>query len=192
MHSTTFLVLAVIALVVVGLLLFLLLFEPGLKYCVTPPTVPPDSQGFLSLLGLLADSTVYRRSRIEVLTNGDVFYEAELTAIREAKRSINLEAYIFAKGEVSGRYIEALSERARAGVKVNVVVDAIGSFTTWNSYLKPLRDAGARVRWYQPLRWYTVRRINNRTHRELLIVDGKVGFAGGAGIADPWFKSAPK
>jgi cardiolipin synthase len=192
MHSTTFLVLAVIALAVVGGLILLLLFEPGLKYCVSPPGVPLESKGFLSLLGLLADSTVYRRSRIEVLTNGDLFYEAELAAIRAAKRSINLEAYIFAKGEVTGRFIEALSERARAGVKVNVVLDAIGSFTTWDSYLKPLRDAGARVRWYQPLRWYTVRRINNRTHRELLIVDGQIGFVGGAGIADPWFKATPK
>src|SRR5678815_639887 len=147
MHSTAFLVLAVIALAVVGGLIILLLFEPGLKYCVKPPGVPLETDGFLSLLGLLADSTVYRRSRIEVLTNGDVFYEAELAVIRAAKRSINLEAYIFAKGEITGRFIEALGERARAGVKVNVVLDAIGSFTTWNAYLKPLRDAGARVRW---------------------------------------------
>src|SRR5205809_2556060 len=87
MHSTTFIVLAVIALVVVGGLVLLLLFEPGLKYCVAPPPAPLESEGFLSLLGLLADSTVYRRSRIEVLTNGDVFYEAELSAIRGAKRS---------------------------------------------------------------------------------------------------------
>jgi cardiolipin synthase len=72
------------------------------------------------------------------------------------------------------------------------VLDAVGSFTTWDGYLKPLRDAGARVRWYQPLRWYTVRRLNNRTHRELIIVDGTVGFVGGAGIADPWYKSTPK
>jgi cardiolipin synthase A/B len=192
MHSTAFLVLAVVALVIVGALVLLVLFEPGLKYSVTPPPVPLESKGFLTLLGLLADSGVYRRSRIEVLTNGDVFYEAELEAIRAARRSVNLEAYIFAKGEISGRFMEALAERARAGVKVNVVLDAVGSFTTWNKYLKPLRDAGARVRWYQPLRWYTVRRLNNRTHRELLIVDGKVGFVGGAGIADPWLKPTPK
>src|SRR3954470_4195517 len=139
MHSTPFLVLAFTCVAVVGALIFLVLFEPGLKYRVSPPNVPLESEGFLSLLALLADSPVYRRSRIEVLTNGDVFYEAELAAIRGAKRSVNLEAYIFAKGEISARFIEVLSERARAGVKVNVVLDAIGSFTTWDRYLKPLR-----------------------------------------------------
>src|SRR5207253_4571133 len=114
------------------------------------------------------------------------FYEAELEAIKSAKRSINLEAYIFQKDNIGKRYVEALAERARAGVKVNVIVDAIGSFATWDKTFAPLREAGGRVKWYQPLRWYTLKRLNNRTHRELLIVDGEIGFIGGAGIGDNW------
>jgi cardiolipin synthase len=121
-----------------------------------------------------------------VLTNGEVFYEVELEAIRNARHNINIEAYIFQKGRVASRFIEALIERARAGVTVSLVIDAIGSFATWDSYLKPLRDAGARVERYHPIRWYTLPRINNRTHRTLIIVDGQVGFIGGAGVGDHW------
>lgn len=192
MGSPTFIILAVIAFVVLGFLLFLVLFEPGLKYKVEPPGIPPESPAFLALLGLLADSQIHRRSRIEVLTDGNVFYEAELAAIQAATRSVNLEAYIFAKGEISRRFVEALTERARAGVKVNVVIDAIGSFTTGNGYFAELRAVGGRVEWYHPVRWQTVRRLNNRTHRELVIIDGTHGFVGGAGIADPWYKTTEK
>jgi cardiolipin synthase len=70
-----------------------------------------------------------------------------------------------------------------------MVVDAIGSFATRNDYFKELKAAGGRVEWYQPIRWYTFKRFNNRTHRELLVVDGKVGFIGGAGFADQWLKA---
>jgi cardiolipin synthase len=192
MGSATFVILAVIAFLVLGVLLFLVLFEPGLTYKVDSPEIPLESPAFLALLGLLADSQIHRKSRIEVLTDGGAFYEAELAAIRGAKRSVNLEAYIFAKGEISRRFLGALAERARAGVKVNVVLDAIGSFKTWDGYLADLRAAGGRVCWYHPVRWDTVRRLNNRTHRELIIIDGTLGFVGGAGIADPWYKSTPK
>jgi cardiolipin synthase len=183
-----FLILAIPSVLIVLLLLALVLFEPGLEYKVTPPPAAIESDAFLCVLGALADAEVHDYTRIEVLTNGDVFYEAELEAIRNAKETINLERYIFAKGDVTRRYIEALAERARAGVKVNVVLDWAGSFATWDSYLKPLRDAGGRVCWYQPVTWSNAKRFNNRTHRELLVVDGRVGFVGGAGVADWWFK----
>jgi cardiolipin synthase len=99
---------------------------------------------------------------------------------------VNLEAYIFAKGRVTTAFLEALIERARAGVKCNLVLDAIGAFATWQGYLAPLREAGGRVYFYHPLQWYTLPRINNRTHRELIVVDGRIGFVGGAGFADHW------
>ncbi len=179
---------AAVALVIVVVLLFLLLFERGLAYCVKPPKAELGEEKFLRVLAALSDAQFFGQSRVEVLANGEKFYDAMLAAIRQAQCSINLEAYIFARGDVTQRFIDALSERARAGVKVHVVLDAIGSFTTWDSYLRPLRDAGGRVHWYQPIRWYTLKRFNNRTHRELLIVDGKIGFIGGAGIADFWLK----
>ncbi|HEY0097662.1 MAG TPA: phospholipase D-like domain-containing protein, partial [Pyrinomonadaceae bacterium] len=87
---------------------------------------------------------------------------------------------------VGDEFVKVLTERARAGVQVNLVLDAIGSFASWNSYFKELRAAGGRVCWYHPFKWYTLPRINNRTHRELIIVDGLVGFLGGAGFADHW------
>jgi cardiolipin synthase len=181
-----------ISLGIVLFLVFLILFEPALEYQVKAPGVALDSDQYLRLLAALADAQVHGRSHIEVLLNGDKFYEAELAAIRDAKSTINLEAYIFYRGEIASRMLEALTERARAGVKVKLIIDYIGSFSTWNSTFKDLRDAGGQVVWYQPIRWYTFKRFNNRTHRELLIVDGKVGFIGGAGIADFWFKSTQK
>ncbi len=143
---------AIFAFVIVIFLILLVLFEPGLEYKVHAPEHELGSEEFLCLLGALSDAQVHRDSRIEVLTNGDVFYEAQLEAIRSAGRSINLEAYIFRRDVIGQRFVDALAERARAGVKVNVIVDAVGSLTTWDSTFKPLRDAGGRVQWYQPLR----------------------------------------
>src|SRR5262245_52197001 len=117
MDSTAFQVIAIIAIALQGLLLFLALFEPTLRYRISqPPDTPLDSDRFLNVLATLADSTIRRNTTVEVLANGEVFYEAELEAIRKAERSINLEAYIFQRGEVTRRFIEALAERARAGV----------------------------------------------------------------------------
>jgi cardiolipin synthase len=181
-----FLTISIIAITLMVLLFLLVLFEPGLKYHIGQPEHPLDADEFLCLLGALSDAQIHRDSRVEVLANGVVFYEAQLDAIRKARRSINLEAYIFMKDQIGQRYVEALAERARAGVKVNVVIDAIGSFATWNRTFAPLREAGGRVCWYQPIRWYTLKRFNNRTHRELLVIDGEVGFIGGAGIGDNW------
>ncbi len=174
-------------------MLFLALFEPGLRYKIyKSPGIALDSEDFSRLLGALTDAQVQRHNRIEVLTNGEVFYEAEIEAIKKARYNINIEAYIFHKGEVAARFIEALTERQRAGVQVNIVLDAIGSFLTWNSHFHDLIEAGGRVEWYHPIRWYTLPRINNRTHRELIIIDGEIGFIGGAGIADHWLRDKRK
>ena len=186
--DTAFTVLAIIAILSQALLLFLAFFEPGLKYTVAQPPAPLDSPRFLRVLGILVDAQLHENVRIEVLANGETFYETELNAIRNARRNINLEAYIFQKGEIAGRFIEALSERRRAGVQVNVVLDAIGSFNTWRSTFRELLDAGGRVCWYQRFRWYNLPKLTHRTHRELLIVDGEIAFLGGAGIADHWWK----
>ncbi|HJR07708.1 MAG TPA: phospholipase D-like domain-containing protein [Pyrinomonadaceae bacterium] len=187
MDSNTFLVIAVIAIVAQSLLLFLALFEPGLNYKIEQPaSCPPDSEEFMRIIEALTDAHVTHHSSIEVFPNGENYYEAELEALRRAERNINLEAYIFQKGKVADEFIKVLTERARAGVQVNLVLDAIGSFASWNSYFAELRAAGGRVCWYHPFKWYTLPRLNNRTHRELIIIDGRVGFIGGAGFADHW------
>jgi cardiolipin synthase len=192
MHPALF-VYAIISMAIVAMLVFLILFEPGLEYCVKGLSLPLDGRVFARVLGALTDAEPHEGMRVRVLTNGDVFYAAELEAIANAKQTIHLERYIFRGGdEIGRRYVEALAERARAGVKVKVVLDYLGSFTTWDSLLAPLREAGGRVEWYQPIRWYTFKRFNNRTHRDLLVVDGRIGFVGGAGVADWWAKSTDK
>jgi cardiolipin synthase len=190
---TYFLVLAITGIAIQALILILAFFEPGLEYriCEPPPT-PIDSPEFSRTLAVLADADPHSDTAIEVLTNGDVFYEAELAAIQSAESHICLEAYIFQKGTIATRFIKAMTERAHAGVKVRIVLDAVGSFNTWRHTFRELIAAGGEVHWYMPFRWYNLMRFNNRTHRELLIVDGKVGFLGGAGIADHWYKSRPR
>jgi cardiolipin synthase len=187
MSLPAFEILAFISIGFLLLLLYLALFEPGLRFRVqAPPPTPLQSDDFRRMLSAVTNATIHEGNRVDVLPNGEVFYEAELEAISNARHSVNIEVYIFQKGRVAARFIDALAERARAGVKVNLVIDAIGSFATWDSYLAPLREAGAQVERYHPIRWYTLPRVNNRTHRSMIIVDGRIGFIGGAGIADHW------
>jgi cardiolipin synthase A/B len=187
MDSTAYLVLSWIGLAFLSLMLFLALFEPSLPYRMSKrPPLPLDSNQFRRLVAALGSGTFHPHNRIDVLANGEVYYEAELEAIATARHSVNIEAYIFQKGRVARRFLEALTEKAKAGVEVNMVVDAVGSFATWRRYFKDLTAAGGRVHFYHPIRWYTLPRINNRTHRELIVVDGQVGFVGGAGFGDHW------
>lgn len=173
--------------------IFLFLFEPGLPYKVFNSTATSlASEEFPQLLENVTNSRLQHQSLVKVLTNGEAFYPEILSAIRAARRSVNLEAYIFQEGEISKQFLEALTERARAGVSVNLVLDGVGSLTTGESYFEELRAAGGRIEWYHPFRWDTLGRYNNRTHRELIIVDGKIAFLGGPGIADHWFKGEGK
>lgn len=149
-----------------------------------------DCERFSQVLATLTDCQFHADNKIAVLTNGDNFYEAELAAISSAQRTINLEAFIFYKGEIGDRFVEALAERARAGIKVKLIVDYLGSFKTKRTYFRKVIDAGGRLEWYHSPRLDLLPQINNRTHRELLVIDGVTGFIGGAGIADQWYKGA--
>jgi cardiolipin synthase len=161
------------------------LFTPGIGYHVRH-RVALDAPGFLRMLESTCQAAVHGGNRIQVLTNGTSFYPAMIEAIKGATRSINLECYIFQPGVIADRFIDAVCERARNGVSVTLVLDAIGSSGVSSRETRRLKDAGARMKFYQPLRWYSLARINNRTHRELLIIDGRLAFTGGAGIADWW------
>lgn len=166
-------------------LILVALFTPGINYHLSRRTSIHDA-GFLYTLQSTCQAALHRGNRVTIHTNGERFYPAMLEAIRGACTSVNMECYILQPGRIADQFIDALSERARAGVNVTIVVDAIGSFNLWGSPLQRLRDAGCRVEAYQRLRWHSLARINNRTHRELLIVDGRIAFVGGAGIADWW------
>ena len=180
------------AIVLYGARFLLDFFGPTIPYAMKEDAgFAVESDEFLQFLSVVTDAAV-RGSRIERLKNGAEFYPAELSAIRAAKHSINLEFYEFLEGRVSSEWLEALTERARAGVEVRVMVDAIGSFATRDAYFDGLRAAGGHMRWYHPIRWNTWQRINNRSHRKVLVVDGTVGFIGGAGVADHWMYPSPK
>jgi len=166
-------------------LVLVFLFTPGINYHLSQRT-SVHHRDFLYTIQSTCQAALHHGNRVTILTDGAQFYPAMLDAIRSAKRAINMECYIFQDGSIASQFIDALSERARNGVNVTIVVDAIGSLTLWGRPVARLRAAGCRIASYQAIRWYSLQRINNRTHRELLVVDGAVAFAGGAGVADWW------
>lgn len=161
------------------------IFGPQPQFSMEALGVTLDSEEFIQFLSLITNGT-RRRSRLRRLKNGEEFYPEELRAIESAQRAINMEYYEFSPGEVSRRMLNALCERARAGVRVRLVVDALGSIGSNDRHFDGLRAAGGKMCWYHPLRWNTWPEINQRTHRKLMVVDGEVGFIGGAGIGDHW------
>lgn len=175
------------ALVWNGARLALELLGPTIPYRLLHPiTEPVGSEEFTQFLSIITGAFISRDTSVAVLKNGDEFYQAELEAIQAAQTSVQLEFFEFLEGEVAQRVLKTLAERARAGVAVHLVVDAFGSFRTSNAYFDELRQAGGRVFWYHPVRLQDIPFLDRRTHRKLLVVDGKVGFIGGAGIADHW------
>jgi cardiolipin synthase len=137
-------------------------------------------------LGTLLGPAIIDGNRVEHLENGNQIFPAMLSAIRGARESITFETYIYWSGEIGKEFAQALEERARAGVKVHVLIDWAGSQKLDETMIQEMEAAGVQVQRYHPLRWYNLGRMNNRTHRKLLVVDGRLGFTGGVGIADPW------
>ncbi len=179
--------LALIGCLFIVWLVIVTLFAPHIPYTLHQ-RVDCRSAHFIHSLSSVMLTAVHRDSRFEVLTNAEQFYPAMLEAISNARHSINMECYIFRPDETGRRFMRAMMERARAGVVVTLVVDAVGSFRFGGSAAREMRKAGCRVELYQRLKWYRLSRLNNRTHRELLIVDGRVAFLGGAGVGDQWSK----
>ncbi len=141
------------------------------------------------LEGLLAESW-WEGNSVETLVNGDEIFPALLKAIRGAERTINLETYIYWSGKIAHEVADALSERARAGVAVNVVLDWFGCAKMDDSLVATMREAGVRVTIYNRPRWWRFWEGNHRTHRKILVADGRIGFTGGVGIADCWLGDA--
>lgn len=125
-------------------------------------------------------------NHVTALHNGEEIFPAMLAEIRAARTSLTFETFIYWSGEIGEEFTAALAERARAGVRVNVLLDWVGSMKMERSLLDRMVDAGVRVHRYRPLHWYNLKRLNRRTHRKLLVADGRVGFTGGVGIADQW------
>jgi cardiolipin synthase len=138
----------------------------------------------------LVGAALTRGNRYDVFTNGDQFFPPMLSAIEAGRRRINFETYVYDSGEIADRFTGALEAAARRGVAVTIVVDGVGASAMDRSHRKRLEEAGARVLTFNPTRFYTPENLNFRTHRKILVVDGEVGFTGGAGVADQWLGNA--
>lgn len=151
---------------------------------------PVEDPQFLRSMGLLMGPSILEGNKATELLNGDQIFPAMLQAIRAAKKTVLFETFIYWSGDIGNEIADALSERARAGVKVHVLLHWVGSSRVEDAIVDKMKSAGVEVRKYHPLRWYNLDRMNNRTHRKLLIVDGSIGFTGGVGIAPQWTGNA--
>lgn len=141
-------------------------------------------------LAVLVGADVTRGNTYDVLTNGDQIFPAMLEAIDRAERRISFETYVYEAGNVADAFTSALQNAARRGVEVCVVVDLIGSAGMSDAQVDRLRDAGVRLVTINTPHWYELEEMNYRTHRKILVVDGRVGFTGGVGVADYWLGHA--
>lgn len=141
---------------------------------------------FQRALGVLLGPPITAGNRFEALHNGDEIFPPMLAAIRGARRSITFETYIYWSGDIGRAFAEALSERARAGVAVHVLLDWVGSAKIDEDFLREMEKSGVQIRKFHKPDWWGISRLNNRTHRKLLIADGRIGFTGGVGIAPSW------
>lgn len=145
-----------------------------------------DDPQFKREMATLLGPGIIGGNHIVALQNGDEIFPAMLKAIHAAQRSITFETYIYWSGDTGQVFAEALAERARAGVRVHVMLDWVGSAKMKPELIDNMKAAGVEVERFHPLHWYTISKMNNRTHRKLLVVDGRIGFTGGVGIADQW------
>ena len=166
------------------------------SYLIAPSESPPrygldhefavHDEEFLPTMAGATGVPFLSGNRIDLLNNGDEFYPAMLEAIERAEASITIEAYIYWAGRIGEQFADALADRARAGVKVKILLDAVGSTSIGEQILKTLESGPCQLAWYNPIRLRTIGRFNHRTHRKSLIIDGRIAFTGGAGIADHW------
>ena len=145
-----------------------------------------DDPRFINELGVLLGPPFLPGTKARALLNGDEIFPPMLAAIRNAQVSINFETYIYWSGDIGREFAEALAERARQGVKVHVLLDWVGSVKMDPSLVTVMTQSGAQVKRFHPPHWSNLGRMNNRTHRKLLVVDGRIGFTGGVGVAPHW------
>lgn len=145
-----------------------------------------DSPQVIKSIGELLGPPLVSGNKVTHLENGNEIFASMLEAINSAKKSITFETFIYWEGKIGKEFSDTLSKKAREGVKVHIMLDWVGSRQMETASLNEMKDAGVQIEIYHPLRWYNLTRINNRTHRKILVIDGKIGFTGGVGIADLW------
>ena len=184
----TFWTVAAVALVTAAGLLLALNFSAGEKKInqQLPRLYSASDPQFMRAMGSLLGPGIVGGNQVQELLNGDQIFPSMLQAIRSAKKTITFETYIYWSGNIGSQFADALAERALAGVKVHVLLDWAGSGKMDEALLKKIKGAGVDIRKFHKPVWYNFARLNNRTHRKLLVVDGAVGFTGGVGIAPTW------
>jgi cardiolipin synthase len=145
---------------------------------------------FLRAAESLTGAPVSFGNDAELLINGDQIFPAYLGAIRDAEETVNLLTYAYWRGDIAIEVADTLCEKASSDVECNVIVDAVGGAKMDRKLVHKMRDAGVHVCFFRPPKPYAVRRLQHRTHRKLLIVDGTTGFTGGVGIAEEWTGNA--
>jgi cardiolipin synthase len=186
--ARTWLIAAVAALAtLVGVLLYqnLTSGEKRIQHQLPRLYETDDSEFRRSLSSLLGPQIVEGNS-VETLVNGDRIFPAMLSAIRSARHTVTFETYIYWSGDIGRQFVQALTDRSKAGVKVHVLLDWVGSIKMDAALLEQMRAGGVEIERFHEPHWSNWAHMNNRTHRKLLVVDGSVGFTGGVGIADQW------
>ena len=156
--------------------------DPVLKL----PALEVDHPTFAATVAAYTGAAVVPGNRVELLLNGDEIFPAKLRAISSARKSINYAQYVFDEGEPSADIARALSERCRAGVAVNLLIDGVGALTMPDEYRQTMQQAGCRIETFRPLSPFAIDRVNNRNHRRILVVDGRMGITGGSGTSGKW------
>ena len=146
----------------------------------------PGSESFVAWSAAFLNSPIFQGGKVTLLQNGDAFFPAILNAIREARDSVNFEVYIFEPDEIGQQFMEAFKERARAGVEVRLLLDGFGGMKLKKRYRDDLRQAGVRISRFRPLSLRSLPRFYKRSHRRAIVIDGRVGFTGGAAVSAKW------
>jgi cardiolipin synthase len=162
--------------------------HPAIRALV--PVFGTKSENFRATIAGVTGTPLVEGNRVAIFQNGDEFYPQMLAAIESAQLSITMEQYIFWDGQVGRRFAEAFAEKAREGIPVKLLLDAVGSANLGRDIFRILEAGGCELAWFRPIHWYTISRANHRNHRKSLIVDGCIAFTGGAGFADHWLGEA--
>ena len=176
----------VTAIVLLGIVVFVVAAWQGPSPVLRLPDIAVGDGAFPATAQGHSDARVVGGNTVELLLNGDQIFPAKLAAIRSARTSIAYAEYFYAEGEPGALIAAALAERCRAGVAVNVLLDGLGALAMEEAHRKTMEDGGCRVVTFRPIGRFTIRRNNDRNHRRLLVVDGRVGITGGSGVSWKW------
>ena len=153
---------------------------------LTLPTLEVGDPAFAATITGYTEAPVVGGNRIDILLNGDEIFPAKLKLINAATKTINYAQYVFEEGQPADDVARALAERCRAGIQVNVLVDAVGAMAMPAGQRQLMTEAGCRVETFRPLRPFTLDHANYRNHRRILVADGRIGITGGSGTSGKW------